>query len=201
MAELNLLPILAALFFMVIFFALIFYIAIIGRIGLQFFKYNLPFMKRRGTHYLIWEKNGRFRWEYSKFKSEWDWPEDNSKSYIGRNFDRLSQTAEPLVFLVEGFPTNPRLGDLLPKFELSKNVTNIIKTSYGTGRVAEEIGSKKVDNLLKLLPFMTVILVAVTLILTVGTFISLSEMTEVLNQIQPYIPAAIEALQNAPKQI
>ncbi len=189
-----------ALFFMVIFFALLFYIAIIGRIGIQFFKYNVPFLKRRGTHYLIWEKTGRFKWIYGKFKSEWEWA-DNSKSYIGRNFERLSQTAEPLVLLVEGFPTNVRLGQLLPTFELSKNVTNIIKTSYGTGRVAEEIGSKKVDNLVKILPFMTLILVAVTLILTVGTFISLSEITEVLNQVTPHIPAAIQALQNAPQQI
>ena len=201
MAEIPILPIFAGLFVMLIFFIMIFYIAIIGRIGLQFFKYNIPFMKRRGTHYLIWEKNGRFRWEYSKFKSEWDWPDDNSKSYIGRNFDRLSQTAEPLVFLVEGFPTNPRLGDLLPKFELSKNVTNIIKTSYGTGRVAEEIGNKKVDNLLKILPFMTLILVAVTLILAVGTFIGLSELSEVLNEIKPHIPAAIEALNAASRSI
>lgn len=201
MAELQLLPILAALFFMVIFFALVFYIAIIGRIGLQFFKYNIPFMKRRGTHYLIWEKNGRFRWEYSKFKSEWDWPADNSKSYIGRNFDRLSQTAEPLVFLVEGFPTNPRLGDLLPKFELSKNVTNIIKTAYGTGRVAEEIGSKKADNLLRILPFMTFILVAVMLIIVVGVFINLTELSDLLAEIKPHIPAAIEALQNRAKEI
>ncbi len=200
MNHISLLPILAALFFMVIFFVLIFYIAIIGRIGLQFFKYNIPFMKRRGTHYLIWEKNGRFRWEYSKFKSEWDW-NDNSKSYIGRNFDRLSQTAEPLVFLVEGFPTNPRLGDLLPKFELSKNVTNIIKTSYGTGRVAEEIGSKKADNLLKILPFMTFILVAVMLIIVVGVFINLTELSDLLAQIKPHIPAAIEALQNRAKEI
>ncbi len=92
---------------MVVFFALIFYIAIIGRIGIQFFKYNLPFMKRRGTHYLIWEKNGRFRWEYSKFKSEWDW-DDNSKSYIGRNFDRLSQTAEPLVFFGGRLSNKPK---------------------------------------------------------------------------------------------
>lgn len=200
MEHISLLPILAALFFMVIFFGLLFYIAIIGRIGLQFFKYNLPFMKRRGTHYLIWEKNGRFKWEYSKFKSEWDWS-DNSKSYIGRNFDRLSQTAEPLVFLVEGFPTNPRLGDLLPKFELSKNVTNIIKTSYGTGRVAEEIGSKKADNLLKILPFMTFILVAVMLIIVVGVFINMTEISDLLAQIKPHIPAAIEALKNIPKQI
>lgn len=200
MAELNLLPILGGIFFMGIGFVLIFYILIIGRIGLQFFKYNVPFMKRRGTHYLIWEKTGRFKWIYGRFKSEWDW-EDGSKSYIGRNFERLSQTAEPLVLLVEGFPTNVRLAQLLPTFELSKNVTNIIKTSYGTGRVAEDAGTEKVDKLLKILPFMTLILVAVTLILAVGTFIGLSELSEILNEIKPHIPAAIEAIKNAPKQI
>ncbi len=102
---------------------------------------------------------------------------------------------------MEGFPTNPRLGDLLPKFELSKNVTNIIKTSYGTGRVAEEIGTKKVDNLLKIMPFMTLILVAVMLIVVVGMFINMSEISELLSQIKPHVPAAIEALQNQPKQI
>ena len=196
----SLLTILAGLFFMVIGFVLIFYIMIIGRIGMEFFKYNVPFLKRRGTHYLIWEKTGRFKWIYGKFKSEWDWP-DGSKSYIGRNFERLSQTAEPLVLLVEGFPTNVRLGQLLPTFELSKNVTNIIKTSYGTGRVAEEIGGKKSDVLMKLIPLMTLILVGVVLIVSVGMFLNMSDLTEVLEQIKPHIPAAIEALQNAPKTI
>ena len=200
MAEISLLPILAGLFFMVIGFGLIFYILIIGRIGWQFFKYNVPFLKRRGTHYLIWEKDGKFQWIYGRFKSEWEWS-DGSKSYIGRNFERLSQTAEPLVLLVEGFPTNVRLGQLLPTFELSKNVTNIIKTAYGTGRVAEEIGSKKADNLLKIIPFITVILVAVMLIMVVGMYINMTEMSDLLAQIKPHIPAAIEALQNAPKEI
>lgn len=196
----NLLVVLTGLFFMVIGFALIFYIAIIGRIGLQFFKYNVPFLKRRGTHYLIWEKSGRFKWIYGKFKSEWEWP-DNSKSYIGRNFERLSQTAEPLILLVEGFPTNVRLGQLLPTFELSKNVTNIIKTSYGTGRVAEELGTKKGDVLTKLIPLMTLILVGISLIVVVGMFLNMSELTDILEQIKPHIPAAIEALKNAPKEI
>ncbi len=183
-----------------IFSALIFYIAIIGRIGLQFFKYNFPLMKRRGTHYLIQEKNGRYKWLYSSFKSQYKWP-DGTVSYIGKNFDRLSQTAEPLVFLVEGFPTNPRLGDLLPKFELSKVVNNIIKTSLSTGRLSEDIGEKKGDNLLRILPFITVILVAVMLMLVVGLFLNMSEISETLEQIKPLIPAAQEALKNAPRQI
>ncbi len=196
----ELLPIIAGFFFMVMFFAVLFYIVIIGRIGWQFFKYNVPFLKRRGSHYLIWEKTGRFKWIYGKFKSEWDW-DDGSKSYIGRNFERLSQTAEPLILLVEGFPTNVRLGQLLPTFELSKNVTNIIKTSYGTGRVAEEIGAKKGDNLLKIMPFITVILVAVMLIMVVGMYINMTEISEILTEIKPHVPAAIEALQNNPKTI
>lgn len=188
------------LFFMLIMFFLTVYVAVIGRLGLQIFRYNFPLLRKRGAHFLILQKDGRFKWVYKKFQAIWDW-KDGSKAHISKKFDRISQSAEPLIFLIEGFPTNVKLFDQLTRAEISKFVNNINKMAYSTGRLVETDEEQKGEWLWKLIPIIGVILTLVTAIIALGIFLNIGELIEIINQIKPHLPAAIEAIKNAPREI
>lgn len=184
---------------MLIFFFFSVYVTVIGRIGLQFFRYNFPLLKKRGAWYLILLNDGRFKLVYKKFQSVWDW-KDESKAYISKKFDRVSQTAEPLIFLIEGFSTNVKLFEQLTRAEISKIVNNIIKTSYSTGRLVEEDEGQK-GNWWKLIPVIGLIVTIIVGLIALAIFLNLNDLTSILNEIKPYVPAAVEALKNTPRQI
>lgn len=202
-----LLEVLMIMTVMIAFLGLLFYILIIGRIGFQFFKYNFPMSRRRGTFYLIRLRNGRFKWVYDRFKSVWEWP-DKTKSYIGKKFDRVSQTAEPLIFLVEGYPTNVMLADFLTQEEMSRIVNNILKQIEVASRLENELEKQKPALLDKLLPMLTFVFAAIAALVGLYIAMGISEVgqgieviTKLANEIQPHIPEIVEALKNAPKQI
>lgn len=185
------------LIYWVLLFFSVLYIGILGKLGFQMFKYNVPLLKRRGCIYLIWEKNGRFKWCYEKFKSEWAW-KDGSMTYISRNYDRISQSAEPLIFLIEGYPTNVKLSDELPEIEVSKIFTNIVKTSYSTGRLAENLSQEKSDFVNNKLPLIAAVLAVFTLAIVVMIFFNLGEIRPIVEGIK----AGIEGLAvNAPRAL
>lgn len=184
------------IYWILLFFSVL-YIGILGKLGFQMFKYNVPLLKRRGCIYLIWEKNGRFKWVYGKFKSEWAW-NDGSMTYISRNYDRISQSAEPLIFLIEGYPTNVKLSDELPEIEVSKIFTNIVKTSYSTGRLAENLSQEKSDFVNNKLPLIAAVLAVFTLAIVVMIFFNLGEIRPIIEGIK----GGIEALTvNAPREL
>jgi hypothetical protein len=164
-----------------------------GKLGWQFFKYNFPMTKRRGCHYLVWFKDGRFNWSYDKFKSEYDWP-DGSKTYINRNYERIRQSAEPLILIVEGYPVNVRLGSLLPSYEVSKTMNNLLKLTYSTGKVAEQIGEKKGLLNDRTLTIVAVIFGGISLLILVGIYMNLQPLADLkplLKTIQEGINALI----------
>ncbi len=199
-----LLDIFIVLFVGILFIAMIAYIAIIGRIGWQFFKYNFPLTKKRGTFYLILQRSGRFKWVYSSFKSVWKWP-DNTKSYISKRFDRMAQTAEPLVFLIEGYPTNAMLAEQLPPEEMSRLINNIIKEVETTSRLEAEMNDTKTLLMDKVVPIMTLFLAGVGAIIGLAIIMNLSDIqtqveqaVAVINALAPQIEAALKEL---PRQI
>lgn len=203
----GLLEIVITIFFLLLFMVMLFYIMGIGRIGIQFFKYNMPFSKKRGTFYLIRLRNGRFRWVYDRFKSVWRWP-DKTNTYISKNFDRLAQTTEPLIFLVEGYPTNVMLADLLPKEEMSELVNNIIKEQELAARLEMDLnkGGSKVFE--KVLPVLTLVFAGMGAIVGLAIMIGLGDLSdslETLNKfasdIKPHIPELIKALERLPREI
>ncbi len=196
-----LLEVLVVLFFGFIFILLMGYIAVIGRIGWQFFKYNFPLTKRRGTHYLILGRDKRFKWIYSKFKSVWKWP-DGTKSYIGKQFDRMTQTAEPLVFLVEGYPTNAMLAEQLPPEEMSRLINNIIKEVETTSRLESEMGETKTMLMDKVVPIITLLFAGMGVLVGIAIIMNLTEMSDQvtwaidsLKELKPLIEEAITEYQ------
>ncbi len=203
----HLLPTLGLLFFALIFIVMILYIAIIGRIGWQFFMYNNPLTKKRGTFYLILLRNGRFKWVYGAFKTVWEWP-DKSKTYIGKAFDRLYQTTEPLIFLVEGYPTNPMLSELLPKKEMSELVNNIIKTQETAARLEMDLGKTKPAIFDKIIPIFTLLAAAGSLLIGFSIMVGINEiqpsidqLVSFANEIKPHIPELVKALENLPRDV
>lgn len=196
--------VLVVLFFGLIFIGLMVYIAVIGRIGWQFFKYNFPFSKRRGTHYFILLRSGRFKWIYDKFKSVWTWS-DGTKSYIGKKFDRMAQTAEPLIFLVEGYPTNAMLAEQLPPEEMSRLINNIIKEVETTSRLESEMGETKTLMMDKVVPIATLLLAGVGAIIGLAIIMNLGEINEqvtwAINSLKELKPVVEEAIKNMPKTI
>lgn len=204
MALLETLLLLAGGFVLII---LLGYIMVIGRIGWQFFKYNFPATKKRGTFYLLLLRSGRFKWIYTKFKTVWDWP-DGTKTYIGKNFDRLAQTAEPLIFLVEGYPTNAMLADRLPKEEMSRFVNNIMKEIETASRLESEIEKIKPGLGGFIIPVLTLGFAALGALSTLYLVVNINEMATILEWIQntlselsPYVPEIVEALKNAPREL
>lgn len=202
-----LLGILLTMGFLLILVAMGFYIAVIGRLGIQFFKYNFPLSKKRGTHYLILQRNGRFKWVYDRFKSVWVWP-DKTKSFISKNFDRLAQSAEPLVFLVEGYPTNAMLAEQLPPEEMSRLVNNIIKEVETTSRLEAEISEKGTVIMDKIVPIMTMGFAAVGALVGIVVVMNLGEISEqvtwainTMRTLQPQVIEAIAAVKDLPRQI
>ncbi len=177
-----------------------FYIIILGRMGFQFFKYNFPMFKKRGAFYLLWLRNGRFKLIYGGFKPKWKWP-DGTESAISRNFDRIIQSTEPLIFLVEGFPTNVRLGDLMPKEEMSTLINNIIKSAYSTGIERGDLEVQKDKSMSKWIFIGTLGVSLLTLVIVVFIFMNLGQINSVIEEFQPFIPQAIEWLSNAPREL
>lgn len=167
--------------------ACIVYIAIIGRIGWQIFKYNAPFFKRRGGWYLIWQKDKRFKLIYEKFKTVWKW-KDGTTTTIRRNFERIAQTAEPLIFLVEGYATNANLGEVLPKEEQSYHINNIIKLAQANERLkAQEQYHIETKGWMRHLPLITALLAVVTLAIAIGIFMSMNDIKGFITWVQPKI--------------
>lgn len=197
--KMALLEVLVVLFVGLIFIALIMYIAVIGRIGWQFFKYNFPLTKKRGAHWLILGRDGRFKYLYSKFKSVYEWP-DTTKSYISKNFDRIVQTAEPLIFLVEGYPTNARLAEQLPPEEMSRLVNNLMKEIESASRLEAELGDRKTLLMDKVVPVMTLMLAGASAIIGLAIIMNLSEMSDqmgsIMNMVNEFRPQIEEALKN-----
>ncbi len=187
-----------------VFILLIGYIAVIGRMGFQFFKYNFPLSKRRGTFYLLLQRDGRFKWVYSKFKSVWEWP-NGEKSYISKKFDRISQTAEPLIFLIEGFPTNAMLSEQLPPEEMSRLVNNILKEVETASRLEGEMGETKTLLMDKIVPLLTMGLAGGSLLIGVAIIMNLSEISVQLegfvNLVNEFRPQLEEALKNFNREI
>lgn len=200
----GLLEVFVILFVGLIFILMLAYIAVIGRMGWQFFKYNFPLTKRRGTFYLLLQRDGRFKWIYSKFKSVWEWP-NGEKSYISKKFDRISQTAEPLIFLVEGFPTNAMLSEQLPPEEMSRLVNNILKEVETASRLEGEMGETKTLLMDKVVPLMTLVLSAFGLLVGVAIIMNLSEISVQLegfvNLVNEFRPQLEEALKNFNREI
>ncbi len=200
----TLLEVFVVLFVGIIFILLIGYILIIGRIGWQFFKYNFPMTKKRGAHWLILGRDGRFKYLYSKFKSVYEWP-DKTKSYISKNFDRIVQTAEPLIFLVEGYPTNARLAQQLPPEEMSRLVNNLMKEIESASRLEAELGEKKTLLMDKIVPILTMGLAGGSLLIGIAIIMNLSEMsdqiTNVINLVNEFRPQIQAALDNLTREI
>lgn len=200
----TLLEVFIVLFVGIIFILLIGYILIIGRIGWQFFKYNFPMTKKRGAHWLILGRDGRFKYLYSKFKSVYEWP-DKTKSYISKNFDRIVQTAEPLIFLVEGYPTNARLAQQLPPEEMSRLVNNLMKEIESASRLEAELGEKKTLLMDKIVPLLTMGLAGGSLLIGIAIIMNLSEMsdqiTNVINLVNEFRPQIQAALDNLTREI
>lgn len=199
-----LLEVLVVLFFGLVFIGLMVYIAVIGRIGWQFFKYNFPLSKRRGTHYFILLRSGRFKWIYDRFKSVWKWP-DGTKSYISKKFDRMAQTAEPLIFLVEGYPTNAMLAEQLPPEEMSRLINNIIKEVETTSRLESEMGETKTLLMDKVVPILTLLFAGIGVLVGVAIIMNLSDIqtqvqmaVDVINGLAPQIQ---EALNDLPREL
>lgn len=187
----------------VLLMACIVYIAIIGRIGIQLFRYNMPFLRRRGTWYLIRQNDGRFKIVYDKFKTEWEW-KDGSKTIIRRQFDKIAQTAEPLVFLEEGGAINRIFGEILPREEQSKQIINLIRLEKTNERLkAQEQYHIETKGWLSKLPLITAMLALITLILTVAIFMSMNDIKTFIAWVQPQINTIIEAIksQAIPKQL
>lgn len=185
---------------MLVFLAMFFYIMVIGRVGLQFFKYNFPLSKRRGTFYLIRLRNGRFKWVYDRFKSVWEWP-DKTKTWIGKKFDRISQTAEPLIFLVEGYPTNVMLAEMLTQDEMNRLVNNILKQIEVASRLENEIEKQKPKFLDALVPILTLAFAAIAALATLYVAMGLGDLAQsiewvnnVVKEVQPHMPEILEAL-------
>lgn len=196
-----LLEVFVVLFIGLFIIAMMAYIAVIGRMGWQFFKYNFPMTKKRGTFYLLLQRDGRFRWIYSKFKSVWEW-KSGEKSYISKKFDRISQTAEPLIFLVEGFPTNAMLSEQLPPEEMSRLVNNIIKEVETTSRLEGEMGDTKTLIMDKVVPIMTLGLAGISALIGLAIIMNLSEMSDqitsavnTINDLRPQIEEALKTFQ------
>lgn len=188
------------MFFAVIFVLLLFYVAIIGRIGLQFFKYNVPFMKRRGTWYLIKQKDGRYKIIYDKFKTEWKW-QDDTITTIRRNFERIAQTAEPLVFLKEGYAVNPILGEDLPKEEQSKHINNIIKLFQANERLKAQMQYQQQGGFMKILPIITFVMAAIAAVMGLAIFFTLNDINAFIATLKPLVPLATEYFKSNPPKV
>ena len=183
------------LLLLVVIFAL--YAAIIGKMGWQVFKYNFPFLKKKGAWTIIWEKRGSFRVEYNKFKPEHQW-KDGSKTYISRGFDRVSKTAEPLIFLIEGWATNVQLGLILPKFEINKFFNSIVITSHEQGALSKLQEAGKGDVMFKvIIPLVTLLLVFLSLLAVVFAVMKADEIAKLLKPIAEQMPTLIESVRAA----
>ena len=207
MEHISLLAVILTMLGGIIVIAIIFYVAVIGRIGWQHFMYNMPLTKKKGCFYLILQRNGQFKWVYKKFQTVWQWP-DGSKSFISKNFNRIAQTTEPLIFLVEGYPTNAMLGELLPTEEMSKLVNNIMKTQETAARLEMDLANEKPPILDKLVPVLTLVFAAVGALVALGIFMSMEDITKSIEpltkfarDVQPHIPALIEAIEKIPREI
>lgn len=207
MEHVSLLPIIVTMVIGLFGIAILLYVAVIGRIGWQIFMYNFPLTKKRGAFYLILQRNGQFKWVYTKFKSVWVWP-DKTKSFIGKKFNRIAQTTEPLIFLMEGYPTNAMLSDLLPKEEMSMLVNNIIKTQETAARLEMNLSQDKPALFDKLIPMLTLGFAAGSALLVLAVFMNMDDITTAIkplvtlaNQVQPYVPQLVEALENIPREI
>lgn len=173
------------------------YIVVIGKMGWQVFKYNVPFLKKKGAWTIIWEKRGSFRIEYNKFKAEHRW-KDGSKTYISRAFDRVSQTAEPLIFLIEGWATNVQIGTILPKFEINKFFNSIVITSHEQGALSKVQEQGKGDVLFKvIIPLVTVLLAFVTLLAVVFVVLNINEISKIIKPMAERMPELFELVKAA----
>ena len=148
---------------------------------------------------MIYQKDKRFKLVYDKFKTVWTW-KDGTTTTIRRNFERVAQTAEPLVFLVEGYATNANLGEVLPKEEQSYHINNIIKLAQANERLkAQEQYHIETKGWMRHLPLITAVLVLILLFISIAMFMSMNDIKAFTQWAQLKITEFLAAQEALPK--
>lgn len=161
------------------------YIFIMGNMGWQFFKMNFLLKKRAGTIYLALLRTGRIKFWYARFKTEHKWS-DGSITKIVSVEDRSDNFREPIIFLVEGYPMNVSISQLVKGDfpDLGKIFTTLQKTEYVMGMERMDLTSEKRNKLDNIIPLLTLVLVVIAM----GAVIYFGmELSGFKSQVLPFI--------------
>lgn len=123
-----------------------FYCLILGNIGWQYFKIRFPLKKNAGTHYFAYLRTGRIKWWYAKFKTEHKWQDGAVTKIVSIN-DKLHNTREPIIYLIEGYPFNVGFDSIISGRypDIAKMITAQSKSDYTLGmqRIESNLDAKK----------------------------------------------------------
>ena len=102
--------------------------------------------------------------------------------------------------MIEGYPTNARLAELLPSEEVSRLVNKIMKEIEITSRLEGEQGDKKGFLLDKIVPVMTLLFAGIGLLISFAIITNLSDISaqveqvvNIVNEFRPQIQEAIDS--------